>query len=164
MDDNGYYHNHHHKHENLPWAPHPPPFTIKFFLKNPTGSVLHFSLSPDFHPLQSAMFPLCYWNCYCQGHPWTALCQKQWLKFLSSPPVLGTFITVDKFFLLKPLPHLAFLLSSLCLSQLFLPFWDHLSLHPLLGLSAETIAGKSALNLCLLSHTLPGGLCLHHPL
>lgn len=41
-----------------------------------------------FYPLISihsnqALFPLCYWNCYCQGRLWTPSCPKQWLKFLS---------------------------------------------------------------------------------
>lgn len=134
-------------------------FTIKIFLK--ITYALCFALF-TFYPLISihsnqALFPLCYWNCFCQGHLWTLSCQKQWLKFLSFPSAFSAaFITVDTFFLLKRFPHLAsgklltwpfVYLSFHVLSQFSLalpPFSDQLSLHSFLGLLIESTAKKTS--------------------
>lgn len=98
-----------------------------------------------FYPLISihsnqALFPLCYWNCYCQGRLWTPSCQKQWLKFLSLYSALQWHWSqwmhsfLGSIFLTWFWEPLAWLFSYLFLyllsqsSLTHLPFSDHHSL------------------------------------
>lgn len=130
-----------------------------------------------FHPLtfvhsNQVLFPLCYWNCFCQGHLWTLSCQKQWLKFLSfhfssvyhsghilSPEAFSSLGFWEAAHLAFPLPFSTPFLSVFAGSSFFFlisPFCTHwvFSFSPQLG---KALIHYWFWNICLQSQTLPSG-------
>lgn len=149
-------------------------FHNKNLVKNHICSLL--STFP-FHPLtfvhsNQVLFPLCYWNCFCQGHLWTLSCQKQWLKFLSfhfssvyhsghilSPEAFSSLGFWEAAHLAFPLPFSTPFLSVFAGSSFFFlisPFCTHwvFSFSPQLG---KALIHYWFWNICLQSQTLPSG-------